>query len=169
MTKVLQNLSSVVAISENNAIAKDGRIPWDYPEDKKQYKQRTWGETIIVGRVTYEGFTKYQSDYIDSCTVGVLTSDSEYTPVSDDHTVLNSIEDAVTWIESIDDTVYNLGGGTVYQQLFDRTHRLEVSHIPVEVTNPTVFFPTIDEDSWEVTTVEEYERFEVVTYTRSTE
>lgn len=167
MTEVLQNLSSVVAISENNAIAKDGHIPWDYPEDKKQYKQRTWGETIIVGRVTYEGFTKYQSDYIDSCTVGVLTSDEEYTPSSDEHNVLNSIEEAVEWIDSVDDIVYNLGGGTVYQQLFDRTNQLEVSHIPVEVTNPTVFFPTIDEAAWESTTVEEYERFEIVTYVRT--
>lgn len=167
MTEILENLISVVAISENNAIAKDGRIPWEYPADKRQYKQRTWGESILVGRVTYEAFCTYQSDYIESCDVAVLTSDSDYEPAFDKHRTVKSVDAAIEWVNSVDEVVYNLGGGTVYQQFFDMTAKLIVSHIPVTVTNPTVFFPTIDDETWTVSTVESYGSFEVVTYSRT--
>lgn len=165
--KPLENLTAVVAMSENNAIAKDGHIPWDYPEDKKQYKQRVWGEPLIMGRKTYDAMTKYQSAFIsDAPAIGVLTSDTEYPVEDDSHILLHSIEDAYDWIAEFDKEVYNLGGGTVYHQLFDVTTTAVVSHIPMNVTNPDVFFPTIDGDVWETSITESYRDFSVKTYRR---
>jgi dihydrofolate reductase len=46
--------STVVAIDINKGIAKDGKIPWHYPEDLKFFKELTTGHVVIMGRKTYE-------------------------------------------------------------------------------------------------------------------
>ncbi len=42
----------VVAADENNVIGLDGGVPWHYPEDVRQYKNRIAGHPIILGRRT---------------------------------------------------------------------------------------------------------------------
>ena len=44
----------IAAVSENNVIGIEGKIPWRIPEDLKQFKELTTPHPIIMGRVTYE-------------------------------------------------------------------------------------------------------------------
>ncbi|MGB7396014.1 MAG: dihydrofolate reductase, partial [Pricia sp.] len=48
----------IAAAGENNAIAKDGDLPWHLPDDFKRFKKLTSGHTIIMGRKTFDGFDK---------------------------------------------------------------------------------------------------------------
>ena len=50
----LSPLQLIVAIDEAGGFAKDGKIPWHFPEDMKHFKQTTTGSACIMGRVTYQ-------------------------------------------------------------------------------------------------------------------
>ena len=54
------NLSLIAAIAKNYVegkgypIGKDGKLPWNIPQDLKRFKELTTGHPIIMGRMTYE-------------------------------------------------------------------------------------------------------------------
>jgi len=45
---------AIVAFAENRAIGFRNRIPWHLPEDFRWFKQTTLGNTLVMGRKTYE-------------------------------------------------------------------------------------------------------------------
>src|SRR5258705_8752501 len=51
-------ISIIVAVSQNNVIGKDNKLPWHLPADMKYFKQLTMGHPIIMGRSTYESLGK---------------------------------------------------------------------------------------------------------------
>jgi len=44
----------IAACDENNGIGFQGKLPWNYPEDLKHFKELTYGNTIIMGRKTMD-------------------------------------------------------------------------------------------------------------------
>ena len=44
----------IVARSRNNVIGKDGTMPWNIPGELSQFLSLTTGNTVIMGRRTYE-------------------------------------------------------------------------------------------------------------------
>ena len=45
----------IAAIDVDGGIGKDGYMPWHYPEDLKLFMKLTIGNTIVMGRKTFEG------------------------------------------------------------------------------------------------------------------
>ena len=50
----MNNLSIIVAYSKNRAIGKNNQLPWKLSEDLKNFKKITMGNSIIMGRKTFE-------------------------------------------------------------------------------------------------------------------
>lgn len=50
----MRPVSIIVAIDEVGGFAKEGKIPWDFPEDFKRFQKITSGAICIMGRRTYE-------------------------------------------------------------------------------------------------------------------
>src|SRR5665213_1392642 len=44
----------IAAVSLNGIIGKNGQLPWNYPKDKKFFRDMTMGSSVIMGRKTYE-------------------------------------------------------------------------------------------------------------------
>ncbi len=57
--------SLVVAMDGNYGIGWKGKIPWDYPNDMKNFKELTIGGVVIMGRKTYESIGKPLIDRIN--------------------------------------------------------------------------------------------------------
>ena len=49
----LPQLSIIVAVDEDGGFGKDGKIPWNFPEDLKHFQTTTKGGVCIMGRRTY--------------------------------------------------------------------------------------------------------------------
>jgi len=47
-------LSIVVAMDDNRLIGKDNGLPWHLPADLAYFKKITTGNSILMGRKTYE-------------------------------------------------------------------------------------------------------------------
>ena len=48
----------VVAMAGNRVIGKDNRLPWHFSSDLKHFKKLTTGQTVLMGRKTYESLGK---------------------------------------------------------------------------------------------------------------
>ena len=44
----------IAAMAANGVIGNDNSIPWSLPEDLRQFKKKTLGHALIMGRKTYE-------------------------------------------------------------------------------------------------------------------
>ena len=49
----MTNVSIIVALSENNVIGINNKLPWKLSDDLKNFKKITMGHTIIMGRMTF--------------------------------------------------------------------------------------------------------------------
>ena len=54
----LNNLSIIVAVAKNNAIGLNNELLYRLPNDLKRFKALTTGNTIIMGRKTFESLPK---------------------------------------------------------------------------------------------------------------
>ncbi len=45
----------IAAIDKDGGIGKDGYMPWHYPEDLKLFMRLTMGNTVVMGRKTFDG------------------------------------------------------------------------------------------------------------------
>ena len=43
----------IVAVDQNLAIGKQGKLPWHYPADMKFFKETTVGNSVVMGRRTW--------------------------------------------------------------------------------------------------------------------
>ena len=54
-------LSLIVAVSQNNVIGTDNKLPWYIPEDLKKFKEITADYPMIMGRKTFESLPRVLS------------------------------------------------------------------------------------------------------------
>ena len=59
MSKPLQ---LIVACTENRVIGRDRRLPFDIPEDKAWFHEKTAGQTVVLGRICFETWPKVLAD-----------------------------------------------------------------------------------------------------------
>ena len=52
-------LSMIFACDEQNAIGKDGDLPWRQSTDLQHFKRITLGGTIVMGRKTWDSCPEY--------------------------------------------------------------------------------------------------------------
>ena len=55
----------IVAVAENLAIGKGGKLPWHYPADLKHFKQTTTGNAIVMGSNTWRSIGKPLSNRLN--------------------------------------------------------------------------------------------------------
>ena len=47
-------ISLIAAMAENRVIGSGVEIPWDLPDDRKRFRELTWGHPVVMGRKTFE-------------------------------------------------------------------------------------------------------------------
>lgn len=55
-------LNLIVACAENRIIGREGRLPFDIPEDKAWFHEKTAGQTVVLGRICFETWPKVLAD-----------------------------------------------------------------------------------------------------------
>lgn len=50
----MAKIIGIVAVAENKVIGKNGKTPWNYPEDLKWFRSLTCGNVVVMGRKTYD-------------------------------------------------------------------------------------------------------------------
>ncbi len=137
-SKVVDNLTMIVAAGENNEIGKDNDLIWHLSDDLKRFKSLTSGHHIIMGRKTFESFPKP----LPNRTHIVITRQSNY-KAPDGVIIVNSIEDAIN-IAKKDTQPFIIGGGEIYKQAMPYASKIEITRVHATFPEADTFFPKID-------------------------
>ena len=155
-------IQAVVAVSRTGGVGVDGGVPWSYPADFRQYRDRVRGEPLVVGRRTFT-----EMEPIPESTNLVLTRDETRTSERDDVQFVTSRAEAVAAAEAAGGSVLSvIGGGGVYRTFLPFTDRAFVSELPEHLAGDAVF-PYLGA-GWEVVETREYDRFRLVEYENTT-
>jgi dihydrofolate reductase len=157
-------IALVAAVAENGVIGVDGDLPWHYAEDLKQFKETTMGHPVVMGRRTFEGIVDDLGEPLPGRTNVVLTSQERDFPEGTVRAAsLDGALDAAH--ETGSDTVYVVGGATVYEQFLPDADRLVLTEVHAEYEGDT-YFPEVAWDEWRETAREDREELSFVEYER---
>jgi dihydrofolate reductase len=131
-------IALVVAHSANRVIGRDGGLPWRLPGDLKRFRALTTGQTVVMGRRTYESLPDAFRPLPDRRNV-VLTSDPGYR--ADGAEVVGDLDAALAA------PCFVIGGGEVYAQALPRAQRVYATELEAEVDGDT-FFPPLPAAEW---------------------
>ena len=127
----------LVAVSPEGIIGKDNTIPWHYSADLKRFKRLTTGNTIIMGRKTWESLPIKPLPNRRNI---VITRSS-----INDIECFQSIDDA---LQTCEGDVWFIGGAGIYQEAMQKADIIDMTLVPDSVSGEDcIYFPAIDK-SW---------------------
>jgi len=126
----------IVAVSKNNAIGKDGKLPWHYSADMKFFRETTTGHAVVMGRKTWMGLGKPLKNRLNI----VLSRDSSIEP-HESLVVLRDIESVLSFSESLTTDLFVIGGAQVYREFMPHIERWLVTEVPLTVSGADAFMP----------------------------
>jgi dihydrofolate reductase len=161
MTTALEPLCLVLAIAKNGIIGKDGKVPWNVPEDLKHFRRSTTGHAVIMGRKTWEEVGKplpNRRNLVVSRRADLQLEGAEVAP---------SLEEAIALARTTDDEPRVIGGAEIYRLALPLATRVLLTEIQLEPEGDTHF--TLDRSGFRETErrVGEDPRAVYVTLTRS--
>lgn len=152
-------ISLILAVSDNDVIGKDGKIPWFVRGEQLIFKQLTIGHPIIMGRKTYETPKTYKSKprlLPDRLNV-IITRDRNY-KVPEGGKVVHSLEEALDLPEvRKDKEVFIIGGLEIFEQALPLAERIYLTRVRTTIKNGDRFFK-FNPAGWKMLSSEHYEK-----------
>ena len=132
-------LSIIVAIAENNIIGGDNKLLWHIPEDLKRFKAITSGNTIIMGRKTFESLP----GVLPNRKHVIITRDENYSVDNENVEVIHSLSEVINKYKNSSEPAFIIGGGEIYKQLNHNVDNLLLTKVFKSFDGDTSF-PQID-------------------------
>lgn len=141
-------MNLIASVDKNWAIGLRNKLLVSIPADMKFFREVTTGNVVVMGRKTLESFPNGQP--LKKRTNIVLTSDPDY-QVKDAVVVHNMDELHEELKKYPSDSIYIIGGESVYRQLLDECDVAHITKIDYEY-EADAYFPNLDENpEWEIT------------------
>lgn len=153
-------VSCVAAVARDGVIGDGPDIPWKVPGEQAEFKRRTLGTTLLMGRTTYESIGRP----LPGRTTVVLTRDASWSPGHDGVHVARDLDAAVAVADGLGAPVSVVGGAQVYAAALAVPGLVDaqvLTEIPLEVRGD-VRYPAVNEPAWTVVERDEHEGFTVV-------
>lgn len=135
-------ISIIAAIDRRNAIGFDNKLLFWLPNDLRRFKALTTGNTIIMGRKTFESLPKgalpNRRNIVLSSNPSTQCTDAE---------VFLSLEAALESCKA-EEKVYIIGGASVYQQAMPLADELCLTEIDDTATEADAYFPEVSPTIW---------------------
>jgi dihydrofolate reductase len=150
----------VAAVAANRVIGRGGDIPWSLPEDLRHFRATTRGNTVLMGRRTYESIghpLPYRTNV-------VVTRDPDWS--ADGVFVVHSVRDGVERAQDFEGDVMVIGGGQVYADALDLADTQVLTEVHQSPEGDT-FYPDFDRREWRETRRERGDGFDFVWWERS--
>ncbi len=141
-------ISLIVAVSANNVIGANGKLPWHLSADLKRFKAITMGKPMIMGRATY--------DSIGMALPGrrsiVMTRQPTFEAAGCD--VVASPEQALAIAGDLDEVMV-IGGSKIYALFLPMAERIYLTRVHANIAGDT-FFPDLDTKDWDIIELQDF-------------
>jgi dihydrofolate reductase len=127
-------ITGIVAIAENYAIGKDGKLPWHYPADLKFFKQTTTGHAVVMGSNTWRSLAKPLSNRLN-----IVLSRSGNIKTQPGVLLLRSKEELMALSSYLRCDVFIIGGAKTFENFSDVIEKWIVTEVPETVDGADVF------------------------------
>ena len=148
----------LVAVSPEGIIGKNNSIPWHYSADLKRFKRLTIGNTVIMGRKTWESLPV--KPLPNRRNIVITRSPIE------EIDCFQSIDDA---LQTCEGDVWFIGGAGIYEEAMKKADLIDMTLVPDNITGKNcIYFPEIGNE-WkegENNRLEEDHKLGHKTYTR---
>lgn len=141
-------ISIIVAVSEDWGIGLDNKLLWNIPGDLKRFKKLTTGNTVIMGKKTWESLPLRPLKGRKN----IVLTDNQNEEIEGAITAY-SIENSLSFC-SEGEEIFIMGGGSIYRQFMPLADRLYITHIH-KITGADTWFPQIDDKVWKAVEKEE--------------
>lgn len=152
-------------MAENRVIGRNNSLPWHLSEDLKYFKRTTMGNSIIMGRKTWESIGRA----LPGRTNIVVSTNPDY--AAKGARVVSSLEQATSLAESISaidgsEEAFIIGGAGLYQAALPLADRFHLTRVHAEVEGDT-YLAEFDEADWREIAREDYSPDETNPYAYS--
>ena len=136
-------ISMIVAMDEQNGIAKDGRMPWHISTDLRRFKALTLGHHVVMGRKTFDSIGKALAGRVNI----VVTRQAGFDVTG--CLRAGSLAQALTLAEQAGETeVFVIGGGQIYAQALPLAQRIYLTRVHTDA-QADVFFSALADGEWQ--------------------
>ncbi len=155
----MPDLIIIAAMGQGNHVIGAGNgMPWAIPEEYQQFLRLIEGQTIVMGRRSFEIF----GPDLTTTTNLVVSRSVREVPGA---TVFADLNTALTYAHTLGKTIFSAGGASVYAQTIPKADAMYLSYIHGQFDGDT-FFPHFDEVAWKETQREVHDAFTWVVYQR---
>lgn len=136
-------IAIVAAVARNGVIGKNNELPWHLPNDLKYFKEITNGNTVLMGKNTYDSIIARLGKPLPNRNTVVLSSTLTEHPT--DVLVCSDITEALR----VSNDIYIIGGAGVYKEALDRNivDTMYLTEVQAKVDGD-VLFPQFDKTHW---------------------
>lgn len=135
----MTNLWIIAAVADNNVIGNANALPWRCPADLARFKALTLGNTLIMGRKTFESIGRP----LPGRTTLVLTRQNDFE--------VPGVLVARDWVEAValvpGPNAFVAGGAEIYRLFLPLASKLFLTRVHGNFDGDT-YFPPFDRDEW---------------------
>ena len=136
-------ISAIVAVDYNWGIGFNGDLLEHIPEDLKYFKQLTTGNTVIMGRKTWDSLPNKP---LPNRTNIVITNNTNMEGQAE---FMNLTDAMLYFIYNKNDDIFIIGGGKIYEELLPMCNRVYVTKIFKDHDQVDTYFLNLDEsEEW---------------------
>jgi dihydrofolate reductase len=136
----MSSLTIIVATDKQGGIGINNKLPWHLPEDLAHFKRTTTGNTIIMGRKTFDSIGRALPNRRNI----VITRNLDWQHDGvESVTSLQAAQDLV-----MEESAFVIGGAQIYEQALPIADQLIITQIQQDFICDA-FFPKIDPQQWE--------------------
>ena len=135
-----REVRAIVAMAAENAIGRNGELPWHLPEDLKHFKELTMGHPVIMGRKTWESLPKRP---LPGRRNMVVSRDPDYQ--AEDAEVFGSVEEA---IDACREVPFIIGGAEIYRTALPFCTKIFLTLVETDISDADAFFPNLSSSDW---------------------
>jgi dihydrofolate reductase len=149
MKEVFFMIAIIVAMTTDNVIGANGKIPWKIAGEQKQFRELTTGKLVVFGRKAFEEIGKPLPNRRTILVSSQLKIETE------DCTTISNLEN---FLENVKEDVYIAGGAGIYKAALPYVDIIYLTIVNITVAGD-VFFPELDCHEWHCETIEKTEMF----------
>ena len=140
----------IVAIAENFAVGKDGKLPWHYSADLNFFKRTTLNGAVVMGFNTWKSIGKPLPKRLN-----IVLSRSSNIENQPNVLLLRSVEEVTALAKFLNCDLFVIGGAQTYKNFADVIEKWIVTEIPESVEDADTFMSADFLDKFTITKTED--------------
>ena len=139
------SIKLICAISKNNVIGNENKLPWSIPEDLKRFKELTSNNWVVMGRKTFDSIGRPLPNRTN-----IVLSENKNLKINSVE-VFNSPKKVIEYYKNNSDQkdLFIIGGTYIYELFLEYCEYLFITHVDKKYSGDA-FFPKIDWNEWEL-------------------